>query len=133
MGDNGRDVIEVLTHDHREVEEMFGEFTAAAAPAERQRILNDITIELVRHAVAEEMYLYPAVREHVPDGDTIADKEIGDHAEVERLLKELADADPANAATTTLVHRLIDDVGEHVRDEENNLFPLLAKHATDKE
>lgn len=132
MGDNRRDVIEVLTHDHREVEEMFGEF-AVATPAERRRILNDISIELVRHAVAEEMYLYPAVREHVPGGDMIADKEIADHAEVERLLKELDDADPANASTTTIVHRLIDDVSDHVRDEENNLFPLLAKHATEEE
>jgi hypothetical protein len=32
MPDDGRDVIEVLTHDHREVEGMFGKLTAAAGP-----------------------------------------------------------------------------------------------------
>jgi hemerythrin superfamily protein len=130
MAENQRDVIDVLTHDHREVEDMFGELTSVAAPEERRRILDDVTIELVRHAVAEEMYLYPAVRQHIPGGDAIADKEIADHAAVERLLKELEDARPTNADFATLVRRLIDDVSEHVRDEENNLFPQLAKHAT---
>jgi hemerythrin superfamily protein len=89
-----------------------------------------VTIELVRHAVAEEMHLYPAVRRHVPDGDTIADKELSDHAEVERVLAELEKADTADGNFTTLIHRLIGDVSEHVRDEENNLFPQLAKHAS---
>jgi len=129
MAENRRDVIEVLTHDHREVEEMFEELTAATDPEERRRILDDVTIELIRHAVAEELYLYPAVRRHVPDGDTIADKEISDHAEVERVLKELEKADTTNADFTTLVRQLIGEVSEHVRDEENNLFPQLVKHA----
>jgi hemerythrin superfamily protein len=133
MAENKLDVIEVLTHDHREVEGMFAELTTTAVPTERRRILDEITIELVRHAVAEEMYLYPAVRQHIPDGDAMADKEIADHAEVERLLKELEEADPAGGNATTLIRRLIDDVSEHVRDEENNLFPQLAKHATEKD
>jgi hypothetical protein len=37
-----RDVVEVLTHDHREVEDMFRELTAAADPAERRRIADDV-------------------------------------------------------------------------------------------
>ncbi|MEU8346175.1 hemerythrin domain-containing protein [Spirillospora sp. NPDC048832] len=129
MADDRRDVIEVLTHDHREVEEMFEELSAATDPAERRRITDDVTIELVRHSVAEEQYLYPAVRQFVPGGDELADKEIADHAEVERVLKELEQADTENSSFTTLVRRLIDDVSAHVQDEENNLFPRLADNA----
>jgi hemerythrin superfamily protein len=130
MADDQQDAIEILTHDHREVEEMFGELTRATEPAERRRIVDDITIELIRHAVAEEMYLYPAVRRQVPDGDAIADKEISDHAEVERVLKELEEADATDPNFDILTRRLIEDVGEHVEDEENTLFPQLAGHTT---
>lgn len=130
MAENRSNVIDVLTHDHREVEEMFGELTAASDPSERRRIADDVTIELVRHSVAEEMYLYPAVRRHVPDGDAIADKEISEHAEVERVLKELEKTDAANADFDTLVRRLIDDVTAHVQEEEGKLFPRLVEHTS---
>jgi hemerythrin superfamily protein len=130
MADDQRDVVEVLTHDHREVEEMFGELTGATDPEERRRIVDDITIELIRHAVAEEMYVYPAVRRHVPDGDAIADKEISDHSEIEQALKDLENVAATDAEFDTVTRRLIDDVLEHVRDEENTLFPLLAEHTS---
>lgn len=129
MGDEKRDVIEVLTHDHREVEEMFDELAAAADADERRRITDDVTIELVRHSIAEEAYLYPAVRKVVPDGDQIADREISEHAEVERILKELEQVDAAHESFNTLVNRLIENVSAHVEDEEGNLFPKLAEHA----
>lgn len=130
MADDDRDVIEILTHDHREVEDMFGKLTAAADPGERRQIADDITIELVRHSVAEEQYLYPAVREHVPDGDTIADRELADHAEVENLLKELEKTDPDSAGFAALTGQLMRTVSAHVKDEEHALFPALAGHAS---
>jgi hemerythrin superfamily protein len=130
MAENGRDVIEILTHDHREVEGMFGKLTAAADPGERRQIADEITIELVRHSAAEEQYLYPAVRQHVPDGDAVADKELADHFEVENLLKGLAKADPDSTDFAALTGQLIRTVNAHVKDEEHALFPALAGHAT---
>ncbi|WP_030177231.1 hemerythrin domain-containing protein [Spirillospora albida] len=125
-----RDVIEVLTHDHREVEDMFRELTAAVDPAERRRIVDDVTIELVRHSVAEEMHLYPAVRWHVPGGDAMADSEIDDHGRVERLLKDLEKTDAGHAEFPALVRHLVQEVSAHIQDEETNLLPALASHAT---
>ncbi|MFG2085296.1 MULTISPECIES: hemerythrin domain-containing protein [unclassified Spirillospora] len=133
MAGDGRDVIKILTHEHREVEDMFDELSAATEPAERRRITDDVTIELVRHSVAEKMYLYPAVRRFVPGGEELADKEISDHAEVERILKELEQVDTEHQSFTTLVRRLIDDVSAHVQDEEGNLFPRLTDKATGDE
>jgi hemerythrin superfamily protein len=130
MPDDDRDVIEILTHDHREVEGMFGKLTAVTDPGERRQIADQITIELVRHSVAEEEYLYPAVREHVPDGDAIADKELSDHAEVEHLLKGLEKADPDSDDFAALTGQLIRTVNAHVKDEEHALFPALAGHAS---
>ncbi|MDX3075459.1 hemerythrin domain-containing protein [Streptomyces sp. NPDC088354] len=125
---HGGNVIAELTADHREVEEYFARLGALPAGDKKRRdVLDDVTIELVRHSVAEEMYLYPAVREHVPGGGQLADKEIQDHAEVEQVLKDLESVDVDDAQFDVLVQKLITDVTEHLREEERLLFPSLAQ------
>lgn len=125
---DGRDVIAVLQDDHRALAELFARFgRLQSGPAEQRRALADeVIIELVRHAVAEERHLYPAVRERLPDGDRIADREIADHAAAERTMKELERADAGEPQFDDIFGRLIREVTEHIRDEEENVLPRLA-------
>ncbi|MEU5716079.1 hemerythrin domain-containing protein [Streptomyces sp. NPDC020403] len=124
---HGGNVISELTADHREVDSLFARIEEQPVGDERRRELADeLTVELVRHAVAEEQYLYPAVRRYVDDGDDMADKEIEDHAAVERLLKDLEGRAADEPAFDDLVAKLRYQVTAHVRDEEDRLFPLLA-------
>lgn len=53
---HGGDAIQELTTDHREVDDLFGQFedTMPGSP-DRERLVDALTIEPVRHAVAEEM------------------------------------------------------------------------------
>ncbi|MFF0109522.1 hemerythrin domain-containing protein [Streptomyces hirsutus] len=128
---HGGDVIAELTTDHREVDELFAQIENQPVGDPRRRELADeLTIELVRHSVAEEMHLYPAVREHVEGGNEIADKELTDHAEVEQHLKDLEGLDAQDPQFNHLVAKLKLEVSEHVRDEEDRLFPLLAAACT---
>ncbi len=61
------DVVTGLTRDHREVEGMFGQLEASGMdPQKRREIADDVIIELVRHSVAEERYLYPACPRRCP-------------------------------------------------------------------
>jgi hemerythrin superfamily protein len=92
---------------------------------ELRDLVDEVTIELVRHSVAEEEYLYPAVREHVEGGDRLADREIADHGRVEKLLKQLEKTDADDSQMMMLLQQLMDEVSAHVQDEENNLFPML--------
>ncbi|MER7110930.1 hemerythrin domain-containing protein [Streptomyces sp. NPDC000229] len=125
---HGGNVIEELTADHREVDALFAQIEAHPADDPERRVLADrLTMELIRHAVAEEEHLYPVVRRYVDGGDDLADKEIADHSEVERLLKDLEGCRPGDARFDTLVTRLKSSVTEHVRDEEDRLFHLLAE------
>lgn len=135
MGTQQLDVISVLTHDHREVEELFGRLEAAPHDdgQARRSLVDQVITELVRHSVAEEMYLYPATRKYVPGGDEIADREIGDHAEVEKIMKQLEKAEATTEQFSTLLTRLISEVRAHVEDEESTLFPQLARHASAEE
>jgi hemerythrin superfamily protein len=126
MSEHEGNVIAELTADHREVEELFGQMQGLPAGDRRRRDVADkFTIELVRHSVAEEMYLYPAVREHVEGGPAMADKELADHQRVEELLKQLEGLSPDDQEFDTLVVRVIAEVGAHVKDEEERLFPAL--------
>ncbi|MEU4348039.1 hemerythrin domain-containing protein [Streptomyces sp. NPDC023838] len=131
---HGGNVIAELETDHREVEEMFDRIRALPPRDEKRKdVADEFTIELVRHSVAEEMYLYPAVREHVPGGDAIADREIKDHATVEKLLKDLEKASVGDAEFDTLVAQVISEVSAHIADEEKNLFPALAGVCSDEQ
>ena len=130
-----RDMIEILKHDHREVEGMFRQIEGLGASrdgSERRQLVDRVTIELVRHSAVEEMYLYPATRRALPDGDGLADEEIKEHAEAERLLKDLQDLGPG-ADYDAKLQKLMASVREHIRHEEQVLFVELSKSCSSGE
>ncbi|MFF3443749.1 hemerythrin domain-containing protein [Streptosporangium sp. NPDC002721] len=126
------DVIAVLTHDHREVEQMFSELERLGeSDVDRRRQLTEkVIIELVRHSVAEEAYLYPAVRELVPGGGELADRELTEHAEAEQTMKLLEQTDADDPDYEILLGQLMSVIRTHVREEEGELFPRLRDNAT---
>ena len=120
-----RDVIDVLTADHREFEQLVAQISATADPAERRDTADQLIAELVRHAVAEEMFVYPAMREHLPNGDAAVEHDTQEHQELEVLMKELEGLDAAGAQFTQVLDKLRDVLRDHVNDEEGEQFPLL--------
>ncbi|OKI85348.1 hemerythrin domain-containing protein [Streptomyces sp. CB02414] len=131
---HGGDVVAELTTDHREVEELFGKIESLSPGDEqRKKYADQAVIELVRHSVAEEAYLYPAVREFLPDGDRVADKEIEDHAEAERTMEELEGLEADDPEFDRLIGELMAEIRSHVRYEEDNLFPQLRSATTEDE
>ncbi|MFJ4466693.1 hemerythrin domain-containing protein [Streptomyces sp. NPDC089424] len=128
---HGGNVIDELVTDHREVEELFGRIEALA-PGDKDRKLyaDQVTMELVRHSVAEEAYLYPAVRRYVPNGDALADEEIEDHAKAEQLMKDLEGCDAGEPEFDRLIGLLMTEVRAHLAEEEGTLFPALRAACT---
>jgi hemerythrin superfamily protein len=122
----GKDVIAELTADHREVEELFARIEdLPSGSSRRKQYADQVTMELVRHSVAEEMYLYPAVRKHLPGGGELADRELGDHALAERTMKDLESCEADDPQFDMLIAKLMSEVRNHVTDEETKLFPRL--------
>jgi hemerythrin superfamily protein len=121
-----QDMIDILVTDHREVETFFTELETRLGDPEHRRRLADVVIaELVRHSVAEEMYLYPTARTALPDGDQVAEHEIAEHAEAEQLMKELEDVDATDPKFDTTLAQLMAAIRHHIQDEETDLFPRL--------
>ncbi|HEV7930867.1 MAG TPA: hemerythrin domain-containing protein [Actinomadura sp.] len=130
MASQGRDVITVLTEDHRRVQELMGRVKAATDPAMRRELADEMTIELVRHSVAEEMHVYPAIRDNIPDGERRVQKELADHERIEKILKEMERAEATEPEFVNLLSKLDTEFRQHIQDEESNLFPELAQHVS---
>ncbi|MEU6577369.1 hemerythrin domain-containing protein [Streptomyces sp. NPDC046805] len=123
---HGGNVIDELVTDHGEVEEFFGRIEALPpGDKERKTCAEQATMELVRHSVAEEEYLYAAVRKHVTNGDALADEEIEDHAKAEQIMKDLEGHEAGDAQFDRLIGTLMSEVRSHIADEEEHLFPKL--------
>ena len=60
-----------------------GGLAAPAAPqlALRKKMTEQLIIEESKHEALEEMYFWPVVRDHLPDGDTLADQATGQEQE----------------------------------------------------
>jgi hypothetical protein len=122
------DVFAILTRDHRDVQALFDELTRTGYetdPKHRKDLVDRVTIELVRHATAEEQLFYPAVRLNVDGGADLADRELAEHAQIERSLKELAGMQPGEEAFEPTLQHLIALVDAHIAEEERDLFPKL--------
>jgi iron-sulfur cluster repair protein YtfE (RIC family) len=134
MTEHQRDVVAVLVHDHREVEDIFGKIEKLpAGDPRRKEYAEDVIIELVRHSVAEEQYLYPATRRLLEGGDGLADREIEEHAEAERTMKEIERRSVDDPEFDRLLAQLASEVRSHVEEEENELFPQLQHAASPEE
>ena len=125
--DQQQDVIEILTKDHREVETMFVELEQLMAnPGDDERrkdLVDQVTIELVRHAVAEEVVVYPRVLEKVSEEE--AERAKREHAEAEETMKRLERLDPDDAAFDSELRTLMSEIRQHVIEEEGEMFPHL--------
>ena len=126
MPEQQRDVIEVLEHDHREVEEMFGELESLRGASteedkSRRKDLTDrVTIELVRHSVAEEVLVYPEVEDKVSADQVEHARE--EHAEAEETLKRLEKLDADDPGFDDELATLMGEIRHHIEDEEGEMF-----------
>jgi hemerythrin superfamily protein len=120
------DLVDVLTGDHRTVDDLFVQLERVGWQPSRIRDLVDVTVaELMRHDVAEEQYLYPLVRRCLDDGEELAAGALAAHHDIERLMSDLMGTDLEHPVFASLVGRLIRAVRTHFRYEEKAVFPRL--------
>jgi hemerythrin superfamily protein len=119
-----QDVVDILTTDHHEVLTLLSQIPAAA-PDQRRDMADTIIAELMRHAIAEEMYVYPAMREHLPEGEKEVQHDVEEHKQLEEIMKQLEAVDASEARFDGLVRRMTEQLRHHAHDEESEQFPQL--------
>jgi hemerythrin superfamily protein len=123
------DAIELLTSDHREVEQLFHQYQAATHDEGVARhAAEEIIKELSIHAAVEEQILYPTLRRVDPGSGGLVDHSLEEHQQVKELLAEV-DGKPANDPhVRATFDKLKSAVEEHVSEEEGKIFPTLRRH-----
>jgi hypothetical protein len=86
-------MLDGLRSDHNAIAAQLDDPTATGDTDDGAAVREQLVMELVRHFVAEEQYLYPTIRQHVTDGVALADTGFADDRACEQELKQLEEPD----------------------------------------
>ena len=129
MTETERDVVDVLSADHREFDRIFRELeqlfgrSGEEVLKRKRELVDEVTIGLVKHSVAEETQVYPRVEKQVDKDEAEHSKE--EHAEAEETMKRLERMDAGDPGFDDAVAELIREIRHHVEHEEGRMFTEL--------
>lgn len=128
------DVFDVLAEDHEEIRQVLAELekgpTAATGASEDQLMLRtimteELTAEEAKHEDAELACLWPAVREHVPGGEQLADMGVCAELEIAALLAGLGKLDAGQPGFEDMLAAFTRAALGHFDFEERHVWPRL--------
>lgn len=120
-------ILRHLADEHGQVSSLMKCIAASDDVDVRRDLFPEIRSKLLAHAQAEEAEFYPPLRTH-PQLTNMVERSLQQHREVEQLLDELTGLDQSASTWKAAFLRLQHAVTEHVRLEEEQMFPL-AKEA----
>jgi hemerythrin superfamily protein len=122
------DVVALITSQHRQIDELLeqAEQDSSAAPA----LLRQVADLLRPHSQAEESFVYPRIAELRPDEAEEVHDGTAEHHHAEALLDELLAGDPDQPGWDGKLAALAGELRHHVEEEETDLLPVLAEHAS---
>jgi hemerythrin-like domain-containing protein len=127
-------VFDALTQDHEGVKRMLSELergpthgTGASDDqlALRKKMAEELVIEESKHEAVEEMYIWPAVRKQLAEGDRLADEAIAQEQEGKQVLDKLDKCEAGDREFEKLLAEFIKAGREHIAYEENEVWPGL--------
>jgi hemerythrin-like domain-containing protein len=119
------DAIQLLTAQHREVEDLFEEIENARLADDKEALFSDLADKLAIHARIEEQTFYPAMREKRTDRMVL--ESFVEHTSIKRLLADMLETYAGSPAFEVQLQALKEQVDHHVEEEEEELFPAARK------
>jgi len=128
------DVFDVLAEDHEEIRQVLDELekgpTVATGATEDQLVLRtimteELVIEEIKHEEIELACLWPAVRQHVPGGEELADRAVCAELEIVALLAQLGKLDASRPEFESLLSSFARAARAHFGFEEQRVWPRL--------
>ncbi|MBI2261441.1 MAG: hemerythrin domain-containing protein [Caulobacterales bacterium] len=110
------DAIAMLKADHRKVEELFEKFERASGKATKQKLAEEICLELKVHTAIEEEIFYPACRGKIEDD--LVDEAYVEHDAAKLLINEIEAGGPDEEFYDAKVKVLSEMIEHHVEEEE---------------
>jgi hemerythrin superfamily protein len=125
MAETKKDAIALLKQDHREVEELFEEFSKASGEGRKERLARQICRELTIHAMIEEEVFYPACEGKV-DEDLLKESYV-EHDAAKVLIAQIEAGEPSDDFYEAKMKVLCEEIEHHVEEEEKRMEGLFAQ------
>lgn len=119
------DAITMLKADHRKVEALFEQFTAAVSATTKKSIAHQICMELTVHTRIEEDIFYPACEGAVDEA--MLKEAYVEHDAAKVLMAEIEAGEPADAFYDAKVKVLSEEIAHHVKEEEGRADGMFAQ------
>ncbi len=121
-----------LKADHDRQRTLLAQIEDASDPGERADLFDQLKIELMAHAAAEEESLYATMLAN-PDLRDDARHSVSEHKEVDDLLGELVETDVDSDEWTAKFGELKHRYEHHIDEEEEEMFPTATQHLSSAE
>ena len=119
------DAIALLKADHRKVEDLFAKFESAQGADRKQKLAEQICMELTVHAIIEEEIFYPACKDKVEED--LLDESYVEHDGAKVLIAEIEAGNPEDDFYDAKVTVLSEMIEHHVKEEEKRSEGLFAQ------
>lgn len=126
-------VIALLKQDHDKVKQAFAEYEKLGpyAYVGKKKLADEICAELELHTRLEEEIIYPAFRDCFMDEKALANEAKVEHDSAKALIAEIKQMDADEELFDAKVKVLSEYIDHHVKEEENEMFPLMQKSKLD--
>jgi iron-sulfur cluster repair protein YtfE (RIC family) len=128
-----QDAITLLKKDHKEVKQAFSQYEELGPKAYvgKKKLANKICAELTLHTQLEEEIIYPAFREKLADSKDLVNEAKVEHDSAKVLIEEIQQMEADAELFDAKVKVLSEYIDHHVKEEEDEMFPLLKKSNVD--
>lgn len=123
--DRPQTIIEVLRSDHEGIAERLADPALVAGEESGRIARTEVVMELVRHFVAEEQYLYPTLRYRASGGEELVEEDFRAARAFERELRRLESGGLRGDELAAVVADLRRRFDEHVAHQEPAVFGRL--------
>ena len=121
-----QDAIALLKEDHRTVEKLFEEFQSAKGDGRKEKLAQQICLELSVHATIEEEIFYPACEGKVEE-DLLKESYVEHDAAKVLIAQIIAGQGADDEFFDAKVKVLQEEIEHHVEEEEKRLEGLFAQ------
>jgi hemerythrin superfamily protein len=125
MAEQTQDAVALLKADHRKVEELFAQYEKASGDGRKQKIAEEICMELTVHATIEEEIFYPACEGKVEE-DLIKEAYV-EHDGAKILIAEIEAGGPDDEYYDAKVKVLQEQIEHHVEEEEQRVEGMFSQ------
>ena len=121
-----KDAIALLKDDHRTVEELFSQFESAKGEGRKQKLAQQICLELSVHAAIEEEIFYPACEGKI-DEDLLKESYVEHDGAKVLIAQIMAGSSESDEFFDSKVKVLQEQIEHHVEEEEKRLEGMFSQ------